>query len=78
MAHKAQIVRVAAVADGLLAVHARCCADPTTESVLTLGGLDREDTLIDADIAGHLARVEKQHDARDRTKAQIQRLCPSK
>lgn len=76
MDHKAQIVKVEAVGDGLLAVHARCCGDASTESVLTLHEIHRDDAAIDADIAAHLARVEKLHAARDHAKAHIERLCP--
>lgn len=76
MAHKAEVRKVVEMGDGLLAVHARCCGDASTESVLTLHELHRSETEIDKDIATHLARIEKLHAARDHAKAHIQRLCP--
>lgn len=76
MTHQAKVVKVIEAGDGLLAVHARCCGDATTESVLTLHELHRGEAQIDADIAAHLTRIEKLHDARDRAKAHIERLCP--
>jgi hypothetical protein len=72
--HKADVSKVEAVGDGHLAVHARCCGDPSTESVLTLLELHRPDEAIDADIRQHLARVEKQHAARDHAQRHIERL----
>lgn len=74
MPHQAKIVKVEAVADGVLMVKARCCSDPTTDSVLTIHKLEREDAAIDADVQNHLARVEKLHSDRDRAKAHIERL----
>lgn len=76
MSHKAEVVKVVEVADGILAVHARCCGDVSTESVLTLNELHRDEAAIDADVAAHLAKLEKLHAARDYAKAHIQRLCP--
>jgi len=72
--HKAKVVAVEEVGDGLLAVRVRCCGDASSESVLTLHELHRDEAEIDKDIAEHLARVEKLHHARDRAKAHIQRL----
>jgi hypothetical protein len=74
MTHKAEVISVEHVADGILAVKARCCDDETTDSVLTVLELHRADEEIDADVANHLARVEKLHHARDRAKAHIERL----
>lgn len=74
MAHQAKVVEIKEVADGILSVRARCCADKTTDSVLSLHGLDRGDSSIDADVQNHLTRVEQQHANRDRAKAQLQRL----
>jgi hypothetical protein len=75
MSHQAKVIKVIEAGDGLLAVHARCCGDSSTESVLTVHELHRDDAEIDADIASHLQRIEKLHDARDRAKAHIERLC---
>ena len=72
--HKAAVTKVEAVGDGHLAVRARCCGDKSSESVMTLLELHRPDEEIDADIAAHLARVEKQHAARDHAKHHVERL----
>ena len=72
--HKARVTKVEAVGDGHLAVRARCCGDPTSESVLTVLELHRSDEEIDADVTAHLARIEKQHAARDHAKRHIERL----
>lgn len=74
MAHKAEVIKAHAPADGIVAVHARCCGDPSTDSVLTLHQLDRPEVEIDADIATHLARVEKLHADRGRGLQLVQRL----
>jgi hypothetical protein len=74
MAHKAEVTEVHAPADGMIAVRARCCGDQSTDSVLTIMELHREDAEIDQDIAAHLARVEKLHEARSRALAHIERL----
>lgn len=76
MSHKAEVLKIVELSDGVLAVHARCCGDASTESVLSLHELHRDETAIDRDIAAHLARIEKLHAARDHAKAHIQRLCP--
>lgn len=76
MTHQAKVIKVIEAGDGLLAVHARCCGEASTESVLTLHELHRDEAEIDSDIALHLARIEKLHDARDKAKAHIERLCP--
>lgn len=76
MPHKAKIVEISHAADGLLAVRVRCCDDALSESVLTLGGLDRSNEAIDADIQAHTARVEKQHADKERAAAHLQRLMP--
>lgn len=72
--HKAAVVHVEAVADNILGVHARCCDDPTSESVLTVNELDRADEEIDQEVQEHLARVERLHAARDHAKRHIERL----
>lgn len=72
--HQAKITSVTAVADGILAVRARCCGDKSTESVLSLHQLDRDDAAIDQDIQDHLEKVAKQHADRERAKAHIERL----
>jgi peptidoglycan hydrolase CwlO-like protein len=74
MSHTSAIVKVEPLGDGLLAVTVRCCNDKTTDSVLTLHELHREDSAIDADIQAHQARIEKLHAARDHAKAHIERL----
>ena len=77
MNHKAQVLEVSEVGDGLLAVRVRCCGDATSESVLTLHELHRNEAAIDKDIAEYLARVEKLHAAREHVKAHVKRLCPA-
>lgn len=72
--HKAKILDVSAIGDGHLAVRARCCGDPSSESVLTLLELHRPDEDLEADIAKHLARVEKLHAAREHAQRHIERL----
>jgi hypothetical protein len=72
--HKAKVTKVEPVGDDILAVRARCCGDPTSESVLTVLELHRPDEDIDADIQRHLARIEKQHAARDHAQRHIERL----
>jgi hypothetical protein len=47
MSHKAKIVKVEEVADGILSVKARCCGNKTTDSVLSLHELGRTDEEID-------------------------------
>lgn len=74
MAHQAKVTEVREVADGILAVKARCCGNKTTDSVLSLHELSRSDEEIDADIQQHLARVEQLHADRDRAKQHVQRL----
>lgn len=74
--HRARVLKVIEMGDGLLAIHARCCGDSSTESVLTLHELHRSEAEIDKDIDAHLARIEKLHAARDHAKAHIERLCP--
>jgi hypothetical protein len=74
MSHKAKIVNVEEVADGILAVKARCCGNKTTDSVLSLHELGRADEEIDADIQQHLARVQQLHADRDRAKQHVERL----
>lgn len=59
--HTSEIVNARPVGNGLLAVTVRCCGDPTTDSVLTLHELQRDNTEIDADIQTHKDRVEKLH-----------------
>lgn len=72
--HKAEVLKVEAVGDGHLAVRVRCCQDPKSDSILTVMELHRPDEAIDADIAAHLARVEKKHAARDHAQRHIERL----
>lgn len=72
--HKAAVIKVEAGGQGHLAVRVRCCGDATSESVLTLMELHRTDEELDADIAAHLAQVEKQHAARDHAQRHIARL----
>lgn len=72
--HRAKVVAVEEIADGLLAVRVRCCGDASTDSVLTVHELHRDDAELDADIAEHVARVEKLHHARNRAQAHISRL----
>lgn len=72
--HQARIVEITEPADGLLAVRVRCCGDASTESVVTIHELHRDEAAIDKDIAEHCARVEKLHAARDHAKAHIARL----
>jgi hypothetical protein len=74
MSHKAKIVKVEEVADGILSVKARCCGNKTTDSVLSLHELGRTDEEIDQDIQQHLARVEQLHADRDRAKQHVARL----
>lgn len=74
MSHKAVVTKVYILADGILGVRARCCADESTESVLSLHELHRPDEEIDRDIQQHLAHIEKLHADRDRAKAHIERL----
>ena len=61
MAHTSKVIDVQPIVNGLLAVKVRCCGDPSTDSVLTLHELQRENIAIDADIAAHQAKVEKLH-----------------
>lgn len=72
--HKAVVIHVEVVGDGHLAVRARCCDDPSSESVLTVLELHRADEEIDADVSAHLDRVEKLHAARDHAQRHIARL----
>lgn len=72
--HQARVISVEEVADGLLAVRVRCCGEASTESVLTIHELHRDEAAIDKDIAEYCARVEKLHHARHRAKAHIERL----
>jgi hypothetical protein len=72
--HKAEVVKVEAVGNDHLAVRARCCKDPKSDSILTVMELHRSDEAIDADIAAHLARIEKKHAARDHAQRHIERL----
>lgn len=74
MAHKAKIIHVHAVADGILAVKVRCCDDHSTDSVLSLHQLHRPEEEIDADIQNHLEIVQEKHAARDHAQAHIERL----
>jgi hypothetical protein len=74
MEHTAKIVSVSAVADGILAVRVRCCGDKSTDSVLSLHQLGRDDAAIDKDIQDHLAKVQQAHSDRDRAKVHIERL----
>jgi hypothetical protein len=74
MNHKAKIVNVAEVADGIVAVRVRCCGDESTDSVLSVHELHRTEKEFDADVAAHCARVEKMHADRARAKAHIERL----
>lgn len=75
MAHTSVIIKVTEPADGLLAIHVRCCGDPTTDSVLTLHELHRSDEEIDADIARHQARVENLHAQKIRAKEHLARIA---
>jgi hypothetical protein len=77
MTHSSAVIKVEPLGDGLLAVTVRCCKDKSTDSVLTLHELQREDAAIDADIQAHQARVEKLHEARNRAKAHVERLMKS-
>ena len=61
MAHSAKVISIRKVAPGLLEVRSRCCDDPLTDHVLTLGGLDREKADIQSDIDNHTAATEKMH-----------------
>jgi hypothetical protein len=61
--HKAEVIDVQVAGDGHLAVKIRCCGDEQTDSVLTIVELQRADEEVDADIAAHVARVEKLHAA---------------
>ena len=74
MSHKSDLISVEETGDGHLAVRVRCCGDPSTDSVLTLQGLHRDDADIDKDIQEHHARVEGLHHARTRAKQHIERL----
>lgn len=74
MSHKAEVIEVEAVADGILAVRVRCCKNKSTDSILSLHQLDRSDDELDQDIAAHLAKVEKTHADRERAKQHIERL----
>lgn len=74
MPHQSEIVHVAAASDGAIAVRVRCCGDQTTDSVLTIFELHRDNSEIDKDIAAHQARVEKLHEARSRAIEHMERL----
>jgi hypothetical protein len=74
MSHQAKVIDVKEVADGILSVKARCCANKSTDSVLSLHELGRSDEEIDADIQKHLEAVEKKHADRDRAKQHVERL----
>lgn len=74
MTHSSRIIKVEPVGDGLLAVTVRCCKDSSTDSVLTLHELHREDAAIDVDIQTHQARIEKLHAARDHVQRHVERL----
>ena len=72
--HAARVVHVEDLAGGLISVTVRCCGEKTTDSVLTIGELHRDNAEIDKDIADHVARVEKLHHATARAKDHILRL----
>jgi lipopolysaccharide biosynthesis regulator YciM len=74
MKHTSVVFKVTKPADGLLAVHVRCCGDSTTDSVLTLHQLHRSNEEIDADIAVHQARVENLHEENIRVSEHLARL----
>jgi hypothetical protein len=74
MAHVSRIVKVTKLADGLLGVRVRCCNDPSSDSILTLHELHRDDAEIDSDIQKHQAKVEKLHEAAEHQKRHIERL----
>lgn len=74
MSHKSEVISVEPVGDGHLAVIVRCCDDESSDSVLTLGELHRDDAELDRDIQAHQAKVEKLHAARDHAKRHIERL----
>lgn len=61
MTHKAKVVKTEKVADGIIAVTARCCKDKSTDSVLSIHQLSRSNDAISADVQKHLARVESKH-----------------
>jgi hypothetical protein len=72
--HRGRVIHVEELAGGLLAVTVRCCGEKTTDSVLTIGELHRDNAEIDKDIADHVARVEKLHHATARAKDHVLRL----
>lgn len=74
MSHQAKIVAVSKLAPGLIAVKVRCCDDPSTDSVLTLGGLDREQAELDVAIAAHHKKVETQHALDAQAEEHVKRL----
>lgn len=74
MSHQAEVIEVREAGDGVLAVRVRCCGDPSTDSVHTLHQLERDDAVLDQEIADNVARVETLHQARDHAKRHIERL----
>lgn len=76
MRHTSKVVKAEPLVNGLLAVTVRCCGDPTTDSVLTLHDLQRDNSAIDADIAAHQAKVEKLHGDSQRACDHVSRLLP--
>jgi hypothetical protein len=73
MSHKARVVEVRSV-DGILAVRARCCQDPSSDRVLSLHRLERANEELDLDVQKHLADLEKAHADRARAQEHIERL----
>jgi hypothetical protein len=74
MPHASKVIKVEPIVNGLLAVTVRCCSDPSTDSVLTVHELQRENAAIDADIATHRAKVEKLHGDTQRAFDHVVRL----
>jgi hypothetical protein len=75
MAHKAEIIEIQDLSDGALAVRARCCDDPLTDSVHTVYNLHaKEDLEIEREMADHAMNVEQKHQALIRKKAVIEKF----
>jgi hypothetical protein len=68
--HIAKIVKYEAVGDGLIAIHAECCGDPSTHSQHTTAELDR----VEDEAKRHVERVAGLHARRQQALATVERL----